>query len=72
MVEIKYPPAICVLTSTEKCSPELPGVLAAKTLPPYAEDVGSSPGWGTKIPHAIEQPSPCATTETQHNPKQNK
>ena len=23
-------------------------------------DTGSSPGWGTKIPHAVEQISPCA------------
>ena len=27
-----------------------------------AGDVSSSPGWGTKIPHAMGQPSPHATT----------
>ena len=33
-----------------------------KSLPCNAGDVGSIPGWGTKIPHAAEQLSPCATT----------
>ena len=27
-----------------------------------AGDVGSISGWGTKIPHAVGQLSPCATT----------
>ena len=31
----------------------------AKTLPSHAEDVGLIPGWGTKIPHAARQLSPC-------------
>ena len=31
-----------------------------KNLPCKAGDVGSIPGWGTKIPPAIEQLSPCA------------
>ena len=30
-----------------------------------ARDTGSIPGLGTKIPHAIEQLSPHATTKTQ-------
>ena len=33
-----------------------------KNPPAYAEDTGSIPGLGTKIPHALEQLSPCATT----------
>ena len=27
-----------------------------------AGDMGSIPGWGTKIPHAVGQLSPCTTT----------
>ena len=30
----------------------------AKNLPCDAGDAGSSPGWGTKIPHAVEILSP--------------
>ena len=33
-----------------------------KNPPPNAEDVGSIPGRGTKIPHATGQLSPHATT----------
>ena len=33
-----------------------------KTLPSNAEDAGSIPGPGDKIPHASGQLSPCATT----------
>ena len=33
-----------------------------KNPPANAGDVGSIPGWGTKIPHAVEQLSPWATT----------
>ena len=29
-----------------------------------AQDVGSIPGWGTKIPHATGQLSLCASTKT--------
>ena len=37
-----------------------------RNLPFNAEDVVSSPGEGTKIPHAAEQLNPCtATTEQQ-------
>ena len=33
-----------------------------------AGDVGSVSGWGTKIPHAVGQLSPCAaTTEPAHS-----
>ena len=36
--------------------------------PANAGDVGSIPGQGTKIPHAVEKLSPCAaTTEPVHS-----
>ena len=38
-----------------------PGGTVVKNLPANAGDTGSSPGPG-KIPHAVEQLSPCATT----------
>ena len=39
-----------------------------KNLLSNAGDVGSIPGWGTKIPHAVGQLSPCATTtEPRHH-----
>ena len=33
-----------------------------KNQPSNAGDTGSIPGWGTKIPHATGQLSPCAAT----------
>ena len=39
-----------------------PGGPVVKNLPSNAGDVGSIPGWGTKIPHAAGQLSPRATT----------
>ena len=33
-----------------------------RNLPANEGDAGSIPGWGTKIPHAVGQLSPCATT----------
>ena len=33
-----------------------------KNLPCNAGDAGLIPGWGTKIPHAVEQLSPCPVT----------
>jgi len=33
-----------------------------KNLPSSAGDTGSIPGRGTKIPHAVEQRSPCVTS----------
>ena len=33
-----------------------------KNPPSNAGDMGSIPGWGTKIPHAMGQLSPCTTT----------
>ena len=38
-----------------------------KNLPSNAGDVGSIPGRGTKIPHAVGQLSPCAATKTQRS-----
>ena len=36
-------------------------------LPSNVRDAGSIPGWGTKIPRATGQQSPCAaTTELRH------
>ena len=32
-----------------------------RILPTSTGDTGSIPGWGTKIPHATGQLSPCAT-----------
>ena len=39
-----------------------PGGPMVKNLPSNAEDPGSIPGWGIKIPHASKQLSPHATT----------
>ena len=37
--------------------------------PPFnTEALGSVPGQGTKIPHALGHLSPCAATKTQHSP----
>ena len=41
---------------------DFPGGPMVKNLPSNAGDVGSIPGWGTKIPHAVGQLSLCATT----------
>ena len=46
---------------------DFPGGLLVKNLLSNAEDAGSNPGWGTKIPHAVEQLSPhTVTTEPAH------
>ena len=41
---------------------DFPGDPVVKNLPCNAGDAGSIPGLETKIPHAVEQLSPCATT----------
>ena len=41
---------------------DFPGSSMVKNPPGNAGDTGSIPGWGTKIPRALEQLSPCATT----------
>ena len=42
-----------------------------KTLPSTAGDVGSMPGWGTRIPHATGQLSPRAHTQINIEKKEN-
>ena len=42
---------------------EFPGDLVVKNPTCHTEEVGSIPNQGTKIPHAMEQLSPRATTE---------
>ena len=42
----------------------LPSGPVAKNWPSNAGDVGLIPGWGTKIPHAVEQPNLHAATKT--------
>ena len=41
---------------------DFPGSPVVKNLPSHAEDAGSIPVLGTKIPHAAGQLSPHATT----------
>ena len=41
---------------------DFPGGSVVKNLPCSTGDITSIPGWGTKIPHALEQLSPRATT----------
>ena len=40
-----------------------PGGLVVKNLPCNAGDVSSIPGRGTRVPHAVGQLSPLATSE---------
>ena len=48
---------------------DFPGGPVVKNLPSNAEDMGSIPGWGTKISHAAGQLSQHTTTTelTCHN-----
>ena len=41
---------------------DFPDGPVVKNLPSNAGDAGLIPGWGTKIPHAVEQLSLCAAT----------
>ena len=43
-----------------------PGGAVVKNLPCNAGDVGSIPGWETKIPHATEQQNQPAATMKAH------
>ena len=44
---------------------DFPGGPMVNNLPSKAGDVGLIPGWGTKIPHAMEQLNSCVEiTET--------
>ena len=47
----------------------LPGGSVVKDLPSGAGDMGSTPGRETKIPHALGQLSPSATTREVYTPK---
>ena len=51
------------LIITNKIIKGLPWLSVVKSLPCNAEDEGSVPGRGTKIPHATEQLTPHTTTE---------
>ena len=46
---------------------DFPGGPVVKNPPSNAGDVGSIPGRGTKIPHAVGQLNPCALEPTCHN-----
>ena len=46
----------------EQMGRDFPGGPVVKNLPSNAGDVGSIPGRGTKIPHAVGQLSLCTTT----------
>ena len=43
-------------------STHFPGGPGVKNLPANAKEMGLIPGWGAKIPCAVGQLSPCATT----------
>ena len=49
----------------------VPGGLVVKNPPPRAEDVGSAPGRGTRIPHAMGQLNPHTAARVQ-TPQQEK
>ena len=49
---------IYLLRSYYKSYRDIPGCPVVKNLPWSAGDAGSIPGWGSKIPHALEQLSP--------------
>ena len=46
---------------------DFPGHPVVNKPPSNAGDVGSIPGRGTKIPHAVGQLSPCALELVRHN-----
>ena len=48
--------------AVQKICGDFPGGPVVKNLPSNAGDAGSIPCRGTKIPHAVGQLSPCATT----------
>ena len=48
---------------------DIPGGPVVKNLPSNAGDIGSIPGQGTKIPHAVGQ---LTVRETQHSKKKKK
>ena len=46
---------------------DFPGGPVVKNLPCNAGNVGSIPGWGTKIPHYLVQLSPTALEPMHHD-----
>ena len=54
------------ITVKKDCG-DFPGGPVVENPPSNAGDAGSIPGWGTKIPHAIRQLSPCALEPVNHN-----
>ena len=53
----------------QKSLRDFPGGPAVKNPPSNAGDVGSIPGQGTKIPHAVGQQSPHTATTEAHMPQ---
>ena len=56
----------------EERKENFPGGPVDKSPSSNARDMGLIPGWGTKIPHAMRQLSPCPTTKTQGGQKKKK
>ena len=54
--------SVCIMKYKTQLRREFPGGPMVKSLPCDAGDVGSIPGQRTKIPHAMKQLSPRATT----------
>ena len=52
----------------KRVSAGLPSGPVVKNLPSNAGDVGSNPGQGARIPNALGQLSPPATTKSTHTP----
>ena len=50
------------LGKENRCIKDFPSGPVLKNPPWSAGDTGSIPGWGTKIPHAVEKLSPLMTT----------
>ena len=53
---------ICIEPDIRIAQRDFPGGPGVKNPPANAGKVGSIPGWETKIPHAVRQLSPWATT----------
>ena len=51
-----------IVKATEQEARDFPGGPVVENLPCNAEHAGSVSSWGSKIPQASEQLSPCATT----------
>ena len=51
-----------IVKATEQEARDFPGGPVVKNLPCNVGDAGSVSSWGSKIPQALEQQGPCATT----------